>query len=131
MTPVEPAALAVEFLFGLVGVVIGFLTSFAVFRSRFTAIEKDVENLKSDFKRELEYLRQEARKEWQYIREDVNRMCTQASAHDRTYQQRQERREIAMLSLLGDIAKGMRISNRFTDLQAYTEDDIPNPTKDR
>lgn len=116
-----------EVLFGLIGVVVGFLSSFAIFRARFTAIEKDVENLKSDFKRELAYLREEAKKEWARIRDDVNRACSGLSVLDKDHQRRQERREIATLEMLGDIAKALRVSNRFTDVQSYgdTGDDKP------
>lgn len=108
----------VELVWGLVGVVIGFLTSFAVFRARFVSIEKDVEKLRDDFKRELEFLREESSKEWQRIRDDVRNVCR----GDEDYQRRTERREREMLVIMASIARKIGAGSRLTDLASYTED---------
>lgn len=95
----------------LIGALFGFLSSFAVFRSRFTRLEERQEAMKDQFKIELAHLRDDARTEWGRIREDVNRVCR----GDDDARRRQERREIHTLELLGDIAKALRVANRYTD----------------
>lgn len=114
----------VEVMYGLIGVVIGFLTSFAVFRSRFVGIEKDVDKLREDFKRELTYLREEATREWARIREDVRNACR----GDEDAQRRTERREKEMLVIMASIARRLGAGNRLTDLAAYT-DEVPPDDK--
>lgn len=116
-----------EAIWGLLGVVIGFLTSFAVFRSRFVSIEKDVEKLREDFKRELAFLREEATKEWNRIREDVRSACR----GDEDYQRRTERREREMLVIMASIARKLGAGSRLTDLAAYTEETADDEPKRR
>lgn len=108
----------IEAIYGLVGVVVGFLASFAVFRARFVSIEKDVEKLREDFKREIEYLRQQAADEWRRIRDDVRQACR----GDDEFQRRTERREREMILILASIARKLGAGNRLTDLATYTEE---------
>lgn len=113
-----------NFISTLLGVVFGFLSSFAIFRARFVAIEKDVSNLEKTFKRELENFQTNATAEWARIRDDVRRTCE----GDSEFRRRQERREIAMLELLTDISRHLRVSRRAGDLGVYDEPpDVTQP----
>lgn len=85
-------------VFGLVGVLIGFLASFAIFRARFVAIEKDV----------------------QYLREELQRFRASIENDDDRKQQA-ERREREMLLILASVARQLGVSNRVTDLGKYAE----------
>lgn len=109
----------IELVYGLVGVVIGFLGSFAIFRARFVSIEKDVEKLREDFKRELQYLREQATDEWKRIRDDVRQACR----GDGEYERRAERREREMMLILANIARKLGTGHRLTDLAAYTQEE--------
>lgn len=101
----------------LVGAVFGFLSSVAVFRARFTAIEKDVQNLRDTFTLELKNFQENAQAEWRRIREDVRRSCQ----GDEGYRRRSERREIIMLETLSSIARHMNVQGRFTDIGNYDD----------
>lgn len=114
----------------LLGTLFGFLSSFAIFRSRFTRLEVQQEgmeqrfkiemaNLQKEFTRELTHLREDAREEWRRIREDVNRACT----GDVEANRRRERREVAMLETLMLIKDGMGARRRSTDVRIDDEDD--------
>lgn len=110
----------------LVGAVFGFLSSVAVFRSRFTAIEKDVQRLRETFTLELKAFQDSARAEWAHIRDDVKRSCDGNDSDRR----RRERREMAMLEVLTSIARHMKVQGRFTDPGSY-DDDTDNPSHHR
>lgn len=109
----------------LVGAVFGFLSSVAVFRARFTAIEKDVQRIGEKFELELKAFQQAAKAEWERIRDDVKKNCE----GDTEYRRRSERREMAMLEVLGSIARKLNAQTRFTDVGSY--DDSDNPTERR
>ena len=102
----------------LVGAVFGFLSSVAVFRARFTAIEKDVQRLGEKFELELKAFQQNAKAEWERIRDDVHKNC----GNDESYRRRSERREMAMLEVLTSIARTMKVQSRFTDPGSYDSD---------
>lgn len=84
-----------ELLSGFVGVVIGFLSSFAVFRARFTAIEKDIEYIKKSL-------------------EDED------GGEIRFWKDMQRRSQIEV-EILASIARKLGVSHRLTDLGGYVD----------
>lgn len=86
-----------EAIYALLGTIFGFLTAFAVFRARFVAIEKDIENLRNEMGR-------------------IEKLCNENPARDR--------REREMIILLASIAKRIGAANRLTDVGRHLDDDI-------
>lgn len=84
-----------ELLSGFVGVVIGFLSSFAVFRARFTAIEKDIEYIKKSL-------------------ED-------GSGGEAKFWDDLQRRQKIEVEILANIARKLGVSHRLTDLGGYID----------
>lgn len=84
-----------EAIYGLLGIIFGTLSAFAVFRSRFVGLEKDVESIKADVRR-------------------IERACGENPARDR--------REREMIILLASIAKRIGAQNRLTDIGHHIED---------
>jgi hypothetical protein len=107
-----------EILYGLLGVILGFLTSVAVFRARFVAIEKDVENLKGTLTVEIRRLHEDAAREWERIRAEIRAVCQQ----DDGYRDRMERRSRAELEVLASIARKLGAQHRITDPGSFDDD---------
>lgn len=83
-----------ELLSGFIGVVVGFLSSFAVFRARFTAIEKDIE----------------------YIKKSVDN----DDGQQRFWKDLQRRQQIE-IEILASIARKFGVAHRITDLGGYVD----------
>lgn len=115
----DQSAQGIEFVYGLVGVVLGFLTSFAIFRSRFVAIEKDVENLKHQLAGEIKRLHEDAAREWERIRVEIRAACHEND----DFRDRMDRRQREELLILASIAKRLGAQNRLTDLGSHVEED--------
>lgn len=102
--------LAIEILFACVGVIVGFLSSFALFRARFTAIEKDIEHMKEVNK-----------EEWGRMRDDFQNLCSQDNRYGRDFARRQQ----AQLEILASIARRFGVQHRITDPGSFTEEENP------
>ena len=87
-----------ELIWGLVGVIVGFLASFAIFRARFVAIEKDVERLREELK-------------------EIKKVCRE----DDDYRDRTERRQREELLILASIARKLGAASRINDIGTYLE----------
>lgn len=108
-----------EALYGVLGIVLGFLTAIAIFRARFVAIEKDLEHVRTTLKEEIKRVHEDASREWGRIREEVKQMC----GRDSEYQERVERRQREELILLATIARKLGAQTRMTDLGTYLEEE--------
>ena len=97
----------VELVYGLVGVIVGFLASFAIFRARFVAIEKDVERLREELK-------------------DIKRVCRE----DDDYRERTERRQRESILILASIARKLGAQSRVTDIGAFLEPEAKTGSDD-
>ena len=85
-----------ELLSGFIGVVVGFLSSFAVFRARFTAIEKDIE----------------------YIKKSVDG----DNGQQRFWEDLQRRQKVE-IEILASLARKFGVTHRITDIGGYTDGD--------
>jgi hypothetical protein len=110
----------------LLGAITGFAASFGMFRSRLTAVEKDIAHLKDDFAKEVSRIREDNTREWQRMREDFARLCD----GDSRYWEQAARRQSTQIELLASIARRVGAQNRITDLGTYVDAEGDSPKKD-
>lgn len=113
-----------EILYGLLGIIVGFLGSVAVFRARFVAVEKDVENLRNTLTTEIRRLHEDAGREWERIRGEVRNACQ----GDDDFRERTERRQREELLILASIARKLGAQSRITDIGTFLEQDNDQPS---
>lgn len=105
---------AETFTSGLLGALVGFATALALFRSRFTAVEKDIAHLKETVDERLRHMREDNARAWDSIRADVARLCKT----DDEFWKNSERRQKFMLEGIASLMQQQKITHRVTDAVA-------------